>query len=463
MLFNSIDFLFFFPSVWLVFYFLKSTKSRSHWLLSASLFFYGYWKIEYLFLLIATSTVDFLAAKYIDCSSSQPKRKIALVLSISSNVLILSFFKYGHFIYENINALFPSNEAPAWLDVLLPIGVSFYTFQAMAYVLDVYKNRLPAEKSYPKFLLFITFFPQLVAGPVERAPHLLGQLKMLELPGIKKIIPALGLICLGFWKKLFVADRLGVYVDSVFDNVETSNGAQLLIGTLFFGFQIYFDFSGYSDNARGIARFFGINLMLNFNKPYSSKTLTEFWRRWHISLSGWFRDYLYQPLGGSKIGHLPALRNILIVFLISGLWHGASWSFVVWGLWHGVGLCVERILNLSKVKSIFYQFVVLIWIFSGWIFFRTNSNSDLLLSFDELLNLKGYSFKGLNLFGSDWELLLSVTGIFGLLIFEKYNLKFSKWSLSMNHHKQLALLTFMFILLIWVGKFKGQDFIYFQF
>jgi len=463
MIFNSLDFLLFFPFVWLVFYFLKNQNQKANWLLISSLFFYGYWKPEYLILLTLTSTIDYFSALYIQKSESRRARKIGLLASIVSNLSILILFKYSHFLASNLNLAGWLNETPAWLNLVLPVGISFYTFQAMAYVIDVYRKRLPAEKSFSRFLLFITFFPQLVAGPIERAPHLMVQLTRLKAATSEKIIPALWLICMGLWKKVFIADRLGVFVDGVFNNIPESNGIQCLLAIFFFGIQIYCDFSGYSDIARGIARFFGVNLMLNFNNPYLATSLTDFWRRWHISLSGWFRDYVYHPLGGGRNGYSRTFVNILIVFLLSGIWHGANWTFLMWGLWHGLGLVLERVFGMVKNRAIPYRLATLFWIFAGWTFFRINSIYDLDLFLQKIQEFDWSGFQQFNLFRSNWEFLLAALGIVSLLMIEKYQTLRFRWYSRLSQNQRMAWITTMFLMLIWLGKFKGQDFIYFQF
>lgn len=458
MLFNSLDFCLFLPLVWLVFRLLPKGKLRQWWILAASLFFYGYWNWAYLLLLIFTSTLDFLVARKLEKSKGSRARKGWLWASISTNILVLGYFKYGLFFgHQFVDANF-LNETPAWLQVMLPVGISFYTFQAMAYVIDVYRHRLPAEKSYPDFLLFISFFPQLVAGPIERAPHLLGQLKRLCVPDDVQILPALYLVLGGFWKKIFLADRLGVYVDAVFNKPEKAHGPEIIMATIFFGFQIYGDFSGYSDIARGVARLFGVDLMLNFNRPYLANSLQDFWRRWHISLSGWFRDYVYHPMGGNKTGQTNL--NLLIVFALSGFWHGANWTFLLWGLWHAIGLVVER--NFWKqAKGFCYSLVVMAWVFAGWLLFRINSMADLRMIVGQL---RHFQFQWNNHFHSWSELSLAVLGIGVLMLFESVNQKDRQGSEKPMLPNQWAIRLVMgTMLLLWLGKFKGQDFIYFQF
>jgi alginate O-acetyltransferase complex protein AlgI len=464
MLFNSLEFCLFFPLVWLIFNCLPKQTSKRNLLLLASLFFYGYWNWTYLILLISTSTIDFFCAKFLYRAKEKSTRKKWLLASILSNLTVLGFFKYGLFFGRQLHQFDLVANIPNWLNVLLPVGISFYTFQAMAYVIDVYRNRLKPETSFPQFLLFISFFPQLVAGPIERAPHLLGQLRNLVPIKTEKIVPALYLIMWGFWKKIFIADRLGVYVDAVFEDPNRANGLQIVIGTLFFGFQIYGDFSGYSDIARGIARFFGIDLMVNFDAPYLSGSLREFWRRWHISLSGWFRDYVFIPLGGSHGKETKISVNLLIVFILSGFWHGANWTFLLWGFWHGIGLVAERFLRKKIPAFFFNQVFVLLWIFSGWAIFRSNSIADLGILCRKLLLFHSSHFDEINLFHSNSEFLLAFLGLGILLWVEKIKSKFSvaDW-VNQARITTITGLSIAFLLLLLFGKFKGQDFIYFQF
>lgn len=443
---------------------MRSQTSKRNVLLIASLFFYGYWNWTYLFLLIGTSTIDFFCAQNLFKSNSEVVRKKWLAISLLSNLLILGFFKYGLFVGKQLHQFDLVSTVPTWLQVVLPVGISFYTFQAMAYVIDVYRNRLKPEKSYLQFLLFISFFPQLVAGPIERAPHLMGQLRNLSPIKSELVIPALNLILWGFWKKLFLADRLGVYTDLVFENPTEANGPQILLGTLFFGFQIYCDFSGYSDIARGTARFFGIDLMINFDAPYLAKSLQEFWRKWHISLSGWFRDYVFIPLGGSHTKSYKIALNLLIVFGLSGLWHGANWTFILWGLWHGFGLIFERFAPQNLKIQTLSRFIALLWIFSGWTIFRANSMSDLGIFLNNLIHFDFESISEFNLFRSNSEFTLAILGLFLLVAAEKYKNHFQYRIGEKNQNfSWLGLLSIGFFALLLFGKFKGQDFIYFQF
>jgi alginate O-acetyltransferase complex protein AlgI len=464
MLFNSLEFPLFLILVLILFHLVKHNLFRQYLLLGASLFFYGYWKWTYLVLLMASSSIDYWAAIQIEQQDDPQRKRFFLLLSLAGNLSILLFFKYGWFIGESF--FISTANIPSWLHVVLPVGISFYTFQAMGYVVDVYRKRLPAEKSYASFLLFITYFPQLVAGPIERAPHLLKQLKDFQQDICIKWMPGLWLVASGFAKKLLLADRLGVYVDSAFNHPNDTTAPQLLMAIFFFAFQIYGDFSGYTDIARGISLFFGVDLMKNFNRPYLARTLADFWRRWHISLSGWFRDYVYYPLGGSREGKWKMYSNLLIVFALSGLWHGANWTFLLWGLWHGFGLVAERMIVGAKPKKHpgrLYYLTTLLFVFTGWFLFRVNSWADILIFKQTLTGISSWTMANFNLFHSNSELFLSLACIALLWIWEAIEIKqlFSEKKVSVDIQTLLLVATLFVVL--WFGHFKGQDFIYFQF
>jgi len=458
MLFNSLEFPLFLILLLLLFSLLKGNRERRLLLLAASLFFYGYWKWTYLLLLLASSGIDFFAAIAIGKSEEQLRKRLFLWLSLAANLGILCFFKYSAFFGKAF--FFESGEVPAWVPVLLPVGISFYTFQAMAYVMDVYRGRMEAEKSWTDYMLFITFFPQLVAGPIERAPHLMEQVKKPFLN--PDILPGLILLASGLFKKLVIADRLGVYVDAAFNQPSEASAPQIITATIFFGFQIYGDFSGYSDIARGCASFFGISLMSNFRSPYLATDLGDFWRRWHISLSGWFRDYLYHPLGGNQAGKLRTYFNLLLVFCLSGLWHGANWTFLIWGAWHGAGLILQRIFGgLFRPGLLFSRMLCLLWVFAGWFFFRVNNLEDAALL---LRNTANWKISNFNLFHSVSELSLALSSIFILMLSEHKSLK--EYTESIRQWSGLLRWTALLVCLsalLWLGHFKGGDFIYFQF
>lgn len=400
MLFNSFEFAWFFPLV-AALYFLCPYRWRWALLLVASYWFYMAWRAEYALLLVASTVVDWTASHGIARSSDQRVRRRWLWASILTNLGILFSFKYFNFINDSLRAL-SGSMGVAWpvpdLDVLLPMGISFYTFQTMSYTIDVYRGHLPAAAHPGKFALYVTFFPQLVAGPIERAPSLLRQFFVYHPWDLVRVSRGLKQMLWGFFKKLVIADRSAVIVDHVYNDPGAHDAATLLLATLLFALRIYGDFSGYSDIAIGAARVLGFDLMENFRTPYLSRSIREFWSRWHISLSTWFRDYLYIPLGGNRGTRPRWYANLFIVFLVSGLWHGASWTFVLWGALHGLYLVVALV--LAPLWDRFHRgtgipreagFVVGVQrlttfalVLLAWVLFRANSLADAMLILERL-------------------------------------------------------------------------------
>lgn len=365
------------------------TPGRARWLLLlvASYFFYAYGNLIYLPLIMLSTAVDYTAARMIHGSDSARVRRVWLVASIAVNLGILFIFKYFDFFSASFSTALTAASIPVEpvrLDFLLPIGISFYTFQSMAYTIDVYRGIVQPEPHLGRFATYVAFFPQLVAGPIERAGHLLPQLNATHRFDEARTVVGLRLILWGFFKKVVIADRLAIYVNTVYNDVGSYSGAHLIIATVFFGFQIYCDFSAYSDIAIGTARILGIDLMDNFRQPFFARSVREFWARWHISLSTWFRDYVYIPLGGSRAGARRHLLNLMIVFLVSGLWHGASWTFVIWGALHGLAVVIEaalsrqniRIGGQSPVWTALKIGATFAFVSFTWTLFRANSLSD---------------------------------------------------------------------------------------
>jgi alginate O-acetyltransferase complex protein AlgI len=336
MIFNSLDFAIFLPVVFLLYWFVfnKSLKVQNLLIVVASYVFYGWWDWRFLFLILFSTVVDYGVGIFLEKENNPLKRKGLLWTSILVNIGLLGFFKYYNFFLENFVASFSFFGMPinaSSLDIILPVGISFYTFQTLSYSIDVYRKKLPATRNFIVFAAFVSFFPQLVAGPIERATNLLPQFKKQRNFNYNEAVEGLRQILWGLFKKVVIADNCARFADMAFNNYNDYSGSTLLLGAIFFTFQIYGDFSGYSDIAIGTSRLFGFNLMQNFAFPYFSRNIAEFWRRWHISLSTWFRDYLYIPLGGSRGDLWKKIRNIFIIFLVSGFWHGANWSFIVWG------------------------------------------------------------------------------------------------------------------------------------
>ena len=347
MLFNTPEFVVFLVVV-LGLYYTVNARYQNTLLLAASLFFYGYWDPRFVGLLLTSAGVDYVAALKVQKHRGAPAAKAWLITSLAVNLGILGVFKYFNFFVDNAHRIFEAlglSVSTPLLTIVLPVGISFYTFQSMSYTIDVYRGKLEPVRDLLAFVLYVSYFPQLVAGPIERATHLLPAIMKRRKVDEAMLRGGLMLIVIGLFRKVVIADGIGQTVDLVFASPETHTGAELLSAAYLFALQIYCDFAGYSDIARGTSRLLGIDLMVNFNQPYFASSLREFWRRWHISLSTWLRDYLYIPLGGSRGGQLATVRNLMITMLLGGLWHGAAWSFVAWGLLHGLYLVAEHLLH----------------------------------------------------------------------------------------------------------------------
>ena len=378
MLFNSFDFLLFFIIVTL-FYFALPHKARWFLLLISSCYFYMAFVPIYILILGFTIVIDYFAGIFIENANGK-RRKLFLIFSLVANIGVLSVFKYYNFINQNFSFLlhpFGLSSPFPYLSMLLPIGLSFHTFQAMSYTIEVYRGNQKPERHFGIYALYVMFFPQLVAGPIERPQNMLHQFHEKKIFHYENLYSGLRFILWGLFKKVVVADRVAILVDAVYNHPHNYHGFALLIATVLFSFQIYCDFSGYSDIALGTARILGFNLMTNFRQPYFSSSISEFWSRWHISLSSWFKDYLYIPLGGNRVSIPRWYFNLLFVFIISGLWHGASWTFVIWGCSHGVLLVIQNLKDryLSKLKipksvQVITTFILVSFL---WIFFRASS------------------------------------------------------------------------------------------
>src|SRR5688572_22364742 len=332
MYFNSIEFAIFLPIVFILYWFVfRNLKWQNSLLIISSYFFYGWWDWRFLFLLFFSTLLDYYSGIKIFEAQSKKFKKVWLWTSVTINLGFLAFFKYYNFFIDSLIDT-GINIQPSSLQLILPVGISFYTFHGLSYVIDIYYNRIKPEYNFVTYALFVSFFPLLVAGPIERATHLLPQLKHERQFNYLQSVDGLRQILWGLFKKIVIADNCATYANLIFNNSEQYSGSTLLLGAIFFAFQIYGDFSGYSDIALGTARLFGVELLQNFAFPYFSRDIGEFWRRWHISLSSWFKDYVYIPLGGSNGGTWLKIRNVFVIFLLSGFWHGANWTFIVWGL-----------------------------------------------------------------------------------------------------------------------------------
>ncbi|KGO92530.1 MBOAT family O-acyltransferase [Flavobacterium subsaxonicum] len=392
MLFNSIQFALFLPVVFILYWFLarNSYRQQNILLLAASYFFYSCWDWRFLFLLLFSTLLDYAAGLQIAATDNHKLKKTWLWLSIGINLGFLGVFKYYNFFAQSFTQLlngFGLEAHATTLGIILPVGISFYTFHGLSYIIDVYKDRIKPECNFIDYSLFVSFFPLLVAGPIERATHLLPQLKQKRTFNLDQAKDGLRQILWGLFKKVVIADMCAEYANLIFDHYDDYSGSSLFLGMLFFTFQIYGDFSGYTDIALGTARLFGIDLLRNFAYPYFSRDIAEFWRRWHISLSSWFRDYVYIPLGGSRVGTLKKVRNIFVIFLLSGFWHGAKFTFIVWGLLHALYFLPLLLTNnnrknldivaagrlLPSVKELVGMLTTFMLVGFAWIFFRAES------------------------------------------------------------------------------------------
>jgi len=489
MLFNSLDFAIFFPIVFVLYWIVASKKNpRNALLLIASYVFYGWWDWRFLFLIIISSAVDYFVGKRLYVAKKPTTRKFLLWTSLGVNLGFLVYFKYANFFIESFAdafRLFGTELEVSTLNIILPVGISFYTFQTLSYTLDIYRKRLKPTNDMLAFFSFVAFFPQLVAGPIERASHLLPQFYKTYTFNYNQVRSGLLLVAFGLFKKMVIADRVSVLANEVFNNAPEYGGYQVVVGTLFFAFQIYCDFSGYSDIAIGLSRTMGFDLMKNFDSPYLSKSITEFWRRWHISLSTWFRDYVYISMGGNRKGTSRMYFNLFFVFIVSGLWHGAAMTFIIWGAVHGVFIALEK--ALSKVRKSIYQnlriqkesllpklFFILITftiVCFAWIFFRANSLADAWAMVSSLgVNNYAETFNG-GLFelglGKE-EFYASVIAVILLTFFEMLHKRNSmvKWLFGQNFVVRWAVyLVIVYTIAIFgiYGDSAPKEFIYFQF
>jgi D-alanyl-lipoteichoic acid acyltransferase DltB (MBOAT superfamily) len=432
MLFNSFEFFLFLPVVFLLYWFVvnKSLKWQNALVLAASYFFYGWWSWAFMALLMASTLLDYLYGFGV-AATDRKKAKLFLWLSIVNNLGILGVFKYYNFFaleFQHGLELLGLHTNPYLLKVALPIGISFYTFHGMSYVFDIYRGQQKPVRNFVDYAVFVSFFPLLVAGPIERANHLLPQVQKARTFRYQQALEGCRLILWGLFKKVVIADSIAQVIDPIFTNYTDHSGLTLLLAAIGFSIQIYGDFSGYSDIALGTAKLFGFELLSNFRFPYFSRDVAEFWRRWHISLSSWFKDYLYIPLGGSRVGKYKAVRNTFIIFLVSGFWHGASWNFIVWGFIHACGFLPLLLLKrnrkhlsevvaqdqlLPNLKELFQMLGTFAFVTFAWIFFRANTLTDatqylhqLLTNLPQIKAIEGKSilFWGALLLSLDWYL-----------------------------------------------------------
>ena len=475
MLFNSVDFIFFFVLV-TVGYFLLPHRYRWVLLLAASCYFYMAFVPIYILILGFTIVIDYFAGIYIENAQGK-NRKLLLICSLVANIGVLVVFKYYNFVNESVGYVLSDfgykNPIP-YLSILLPIGLSFHTFQAMSYTIEVYRGNQKAERHFGIYSLYVMFYPQLVAGPIERPQNILHQMHEKHEFDYARVVSGLRLMLWGFFKKLVVADRLSIYVNSVYGHPDLHNGTSVVIASLFFAVQIYCDFSGYSDIAIGCARVMGYDLMINFKRPYFAKSISEFWGRWHISLSTWFRDYLYIPLGGNRAKRYRVYLNLMIVFIVSGIWHGANYTFILWGLLHGFYTLSGNIfkpygerlaqssgINLTVLNFFNICFNILLVTFA-WIFFRAISIGD---AFSLIGNLKSFGEKPFIGDGIS-NMAHSILAIILLFIVE-FKMEYLKDKFNFFTHRLVwirwASLVVALVIILLFGVFSGGQFIYFQF
>lgn len=484
MLFNSIDFAVFLPIVFFLYWFVtqKTLRIQNILLVLASYVFYGWWDWRFLFLIVFTSCLDFFISKSLSTTDDQRRRKALLTISIVVDLGILGFFKYFNFFQENFIAafrFFGQEIQGNSLNIILPVGISFYTFQSLSYTIDVYRKKLQPAEHLMDFLAFVSFFPQLVAGPIERATNLLPQFYVKRTFEYGKAVDGMRQILWGLFKKIVIADNCATFANLIFNNSSEYSGSTLLLGALFFTFQIYGDFSGYSDIAIGTARLFGFDLMRNFAYPYFSRDIAEFWRRWHISLSTWFRDYLYIPLGGSRGGKLKSIRNTFIIFIVSGFWHGANWTFIVWGALNAIYFLPllltnsnrknldivardKRLPSLREFSGIVITFSLTVF---AWIFFRAESISHAIHIISSMFSASLFSIP---YFEGRSKAFVIILLVFTFVLFEWIGRKdeFALQKVQVTMFKinlQWVLYTLIIFMIYIFMPVSATSFIYFQF
>jgi len=469
MLFNSIDFAIFLPIVFILYWFVTNNhlKLQNFLIVVSSYLFYGWWDWRFLSLIAFSTLVDYTVGLKLKKEERQQKRKIFLLISIIVNLGFLGFFKYYNFFLDSFISAFTFFGAEIKVDslkIILPVGISFYTFQTLSYSIDVYKRKLEPTKDFIAFAAFVSFFPQLVAGPIERASHLLPQFYKKRTFLYDNFSKGMKLMVVGFFMKLVVADRASIYVNAVYNNVNHHEGLTFIAATVLFAFQIYGDFSGYSLIAIGTAKLFGFDLMTNFRRPYFARSVGEFWRRWHISLSTWFRDYLYIPLGGNRVSYPRWIFNIMITFVVSGLWHGANWTFVIWGALNGFYQIIESALFKKKERSILGILITFILICFSWIFFRANSTHDAFYIIHSIATNLGklYIPAGDDVIAPVYSAIAIV-----LLLFVEMKKEFFNEHFTLGKSKKRlirwAYYSSIIFIILYIGVFDSSQFIYFQF
>lgn len=480
MLFNSLHYAIFLPIVFGLYWYVckRSYKWQNILLLLASYYFYACWDWRFLFLLLFSTLLDYASGWMMEVEQRPLQRKIWLWISIVINLGFLAYFKYYNFFIESFIELFANwgiTIHATTLKIILPVGISFYTFHGLSYVIDIYKQKIPAEKNFISYAVFVSFFPLLVAGPIERATHLLPQIKQPRTFDYTQAMLGMKQILWGLFKKMVVADNCARYVNFVYGDLGAHDGSTILMASILFAVQIYGDFSGYSDIALGTARLFGIDLLKNFNNPYFSRDIAEFWRRWHISLSSWFRDYIYIPLGGSRRGLWVAVRNTFIIFVVSGFWHGANWTFVIWGAYHAMLFIPLLLLNQNKknidivaqhsilpsVKESLQMVGTFFLVVIGWVFFRAASLTDAWTALTSIFSLSTLQLPK-DIFRT-FVVLLPIIGFCFVIEWWGRREHFALERLGNKHTWFRYMLYFCLVVLIFFLSGTEQEFIYFQF
>lgn len=481
MIFNSLDFMLFLPVVFCIYWMLrKKLQLQNLFIVVVSYFFYGLWNWKFLLLIALTSACSFVSGIAIE--HYHENRKLQIIISafnIVFNLSILGAFKYYNFFVGNLQDLF---ALAGWkldavtLNVILPVGISFYTFQALSYTIDIYRGRIEATRNPIEFFAFISFFPQLVAGPIERATNLLPQFQISKTFDYSRAVDGMRQILWGLFKKIVIADNCATFVDAIYGNISSFNGCDMFLAGVFFAFQIYGDFSGYSDVAIGTAKLFGISLRDNFRTPYFSRDIPEFWKRWHISLNKWFVDYVYIPLGGSRVSKPKVARNVFTIFLLSGLWHGANWTYVSWGLYHAVLFVPLILLEKNKRYNVkaaddrlcpsFLDFVKMtstfVLVVFGWIIFRSDNIDSALTAFGKIFSMSFFSLPDLSQFEFFIPTLVSLLVCFVLEWINRNRIHGLDISWIKNKSIRLLVYYSLFIMIVLYSG-KNVTFIYFQF
>lgn len=483
MLFNSLDFAIFLPIFFILYWYVtnRNLQLQNFLIVVASYIFYGWWDWRFLFLIFFSSITDYIIGKCLQITEKEKYRKTLLWISIVTNIGFLGFFKYYNFFVDSFVtafSFFGKSISVNSLDIILPVGISFYTFQTLSYTIDVYKRKLEPAKDIISFLAFVSFFPQLVAGPIERATNLLPQFYKKRVFEYDKAIDGMRQMLWGLFKKVVIADNCAEYANAIFNNYTDFSGSTLVLGAIFFTFQIYCDFSGYSDMAIGMSRLFGFNLMKNFAFPYFSRDIAEFWRRWHISLSTWFRDYLYIPLGGSKGSLLKIVRNTFIIFLVSGFWHGANWTFIIWGFLNALYflplLLVKRNRRnldivaenrvLPTIKELLSMLTTFFLTVFAWIFFRAESVSQAFSYINRIFTKELLKLPVIIGSGKKELLVILLTMIFVIIEWIGRRNEYAIEKLFISNKRWIRWgFYYIILLVIFLMAGKEQEFIYFQF